>query len=116
MHKPETPKPVDPVAFMPAEDTFTPPKEPSPMQLAQQETLGAYFGAILINTSNETETRNSIIIVDLPTTFASVLDLPEQWFIYVLYGSTDYTAIITVGDGAGCATWIIMSLSPWNDI
>lgn len=78
MHKPETPKPVDPVAFMPAEDTFTPPKEPSPMQLAQQETLGAYFGAILINTSNETETRNSIIIVDLPTTFASVLDLPEQ--------------------------------------
>lgn len=43
MNKPETPKaPADPVAFMPAEESFTPPKAPSPMQLAQQETLGEW--------------------------------------------------------------------------
>lgn len=41
MKKPETPKaPVDPPPFMVAEESFTPPKTPSPIQLAQAETLG----------------------------------------------------------------------------
>lgn len=43
MNKPETPKaPVDPASFMTAEESFTPPKAPSPMQLAQAETLGRF--------------------------------------------------------------------------
>lgn len=50
MNKPETPKaPVDPVAFMmPVEDAFTPPKEPCPMQLAQQVTLGKFSFYFLV--------------------------------------------------------------------